>query len=452
MFEIIWNTLSFIVALGLLVTVHEYGHFWVARKCNVKVERFSVGFGKTLFKTYDKHGTEFVIALIPLGGYVKMLDERVADVDPADKPFAFNNKTVYQRMAIVAAGPIANFLFAIFAFYLMFLIGIDGVKPIIGKIEDNSIAAQAQMQPGAQIVAVNEHKTADWQAVNMALVSVIGDDAITISAKANDSTYIKQYQLNSQNWSFEPSQETSMQSLGIVPYMPKILPTIGALIDGEAGAKGGLQIGDEIISVNGKKLDGNWQGFVDMIQQNPNQLVSLQLLRNEKVEKINLVVGTRGTSDGLKSGYLGVSPTIEPWPEDYKVTISYGPIEAIGKAFESTWRLITLSFNMIGKLFTGVVGVENLSGPISIAQGAGSSAGVGVAYFLSFLALISVNLGIINLLPLPILDGGHLFYYVIELIRGRPVPEKVQEVGFKFGAIILLSLMSIALFNDISRL
>ncbi|KGJ91068.1 sigma E protease regulator RseP [Thalassotalea sp. ND16A] len=455
MLEFLWNLGSFVVALGLLVTVHEYGHFWVARKCGIRVEKFSIGFGKTLWRKYDKQGTEYVVALIPLGGYVKMLDERVDEVAEQDKQFAFNNKSVYQRIAVVAAGPLANFIFAIVAFYLMFLIGSTTLKPIIGSIDHDSIAAQAQLAENSQIVAINDMDVENWQDVNMALAAQIGEAKITIATRALDSTYVSNKQLDTTNWHYEPSKTSAMHSLGIVPFTPKKKINISELTPDAAGELAGLQVGDEIISVNGINLVGNWQPFVDIIQQNPNKSVTIELARDGKKQEIELLVGTRQQNDGRNTGFIGVAGQqtyIEPWPDSHKQDVSFGPIAAIGKAVDSTWNLVELSFNMIGKLVTGLVSVENLSGPISIAQGAGTSAGIGLAPFLYFLALISVNLGIINLLPLPILDGGHLLYYVIELLTGKPVPEKFQEVGFKIGALILLSLMSIAIFNDFSRL
>lgn len=452
MFDFLWNLGAFIIALGLLITVHEYGHFWVARKCGVKVEKFSIGFGKTLFRKFDRSGTEYVIALIPLGGYVKMLDERVDDVSDSEKQFAFNNKSVLQRIAIVAAGPIANFIFAIFAFYLMFLIGTTTVKPIIGAITEGSIAEQAQLKPLRQIVAINDTEVIDWNDVNMTLVSQIGESEIVISSHEIGSTFVQKQRLNIEGWNVEPSQMTSMDSLGIEPFRPNATTKIALLADGEAGQKAGLNVGDEIISLNGVNLYGNWQSFVDIIQQNPDTQVTVELQRDTKTVKLEMLVGTRQQNDGRSFGYIGVSPYVEPWPESHKLERSYGPLAAMGVAVDSTWNLIVLSVKMIGKLVTGDVSVDNLSGPISIAQGAGNSAGYGLVAFLSFLALISINLGIINLLPLPILDGGHLLYYVIELCTGKPVPEKFQEVGFKIGALILLTLMSIAIFNDFSRL
>ncbi|NMP16805.1 sigma E protease regulator RseP [Thalassotalea sp. Y01] len=452
MFEFLWNLGSFVVALGLLVTVHEYGHFWVARKCGVRVERFSVGFGKTLWRRFDKQGTEYVVALIPLGGYVKMLDGRVDDVSEADKPYAFDGKSVYQRIAIVAAGPIANFLFAIVAFYIMFLIGMTNLKPIVGEVEANSIAAQAGITSESEIISIADKRTLDWQAVNMGLVGHIGDPKIEIETRASDTTYVQKHTLDTRDWQFEPSETTAMQSLGFSPFMPEIMPIVARVVENQAAANAGILLEDEIIAVNGQKIDGNWQRFVDTIVQNPNRSVAITVVRAGQEQTINVLVGTQTDNEGRSLGYVGLSPTLSPWPESHKVEIAYGPIEAAGKAVDSTWNLIVLSFDMIGKLFTGQVSVNNLSGPIAIAQGAGSSAGVGLVYFLSFLALISVNLGIINLLPLPILDGGHLLYYSIELVTGKPVSEKVQEIGFKIGALVLLTLMSIAIVNDVSRL
>lgn len=452
MFTILWNLGAFIVALGLIVTIHEYGHFWVARKCGIRVERFSIGFGKTLFRRFDKHGTEFVIALIPLGGYVKMLDSRIDDITENEKSMAFNHKSVYQRIAVVAAGPIANFIIAIFAFYFMFLIGSQEAKPVIGDLKQSSIASVAQLQTNQQIISINGRETIDWKTVNMALMTGLGEDSIDIATAELGTTYIKHYQLDTSNWELDPSKQSAISGIGIVPYMPKVTPIIANVAPETPGEIAGLKVSDEIISVNGDNIYGNWQDFVDIIQRNPNNSVSIGLKRNDKFHNIDLIVGTREGSDGHMTGYVGIYPTVEPWPKSHIVDISYGPIDSMGKAVEGTWGLVTLTFNMIGKLFDGTLGVENLSGPISIAQGAGNSAGMGLTYFLYFLALISVNLGIINLFPLPVLDGGHLFYYFIELVSGRPVPEKIQEFSFKIGALILLSLMGLALFNDFARL
>ena len=451
MFEFIWNAASFVIALGILVTVHEYGHFWVARKNGVKVERFSIGFGKALWRKTADDGTEYVVAMIPLGGYVKMLDERVDEVAEQDKDKTFNSKSVYQRIAIIAAGPFANFAFAIFAFYLMFLIGVPSIKPIIGSVSADSIAAHAQVPVNVEIVEVAGKATQDWQDVNLALIGEIGSDSIVIKTKMNESHYVSSYNLSTKQWQFSPEKTSALTSLGITPYRPAVYNEIARVGKDSPAQKSGLQVGDKFISLNNEPLAKGWLDFSKKIKLYPNKTIDITIERagNEQVIKVT----PEGVEhNGKLIGYLGVSPKADSWPDEYKIEISYGLFAAIGESVNRTWNLVTLSFDMIGKLITGDVSVKNLSGPIAIAQGAGDSAGYGFVYFLGFLALISINLGIINLLPLPVLDGGHLLYYLIELLTGKPVPENIQEAGFKFGALALLALMSIALFNDFSRL
>lgn len=450
MFDFIWNLASFVVALGILVTVHEYGHFWVARKNGVKVERFSVGFGKAIWRKKGRDGTEYVLALIPLGGYVKMLDERVDDVADCDKDKTFNSKSVYQRIAIIAAGPLANFIFAIFAFYLMYLIGVPSIKPIIGEIAPTSISAQANITSDAEIIEIAGHKTLDWQDVNIALIGEIGSDSVEVKTRASNTQPIKTFILNTENWQFSPDKTSAITSLGITPYRPQVYAELAVVAPDSPAAEAGLQKGDKLIAINSELINQDWYTFADKIKQYPDQQVTLSILRHNFAQEIT-VIPKALERNGKVIGYLGVSPKFEPWPESYKINLAYGPIDALGQSISKTWDLVVLSFDMIAKLITGDVSVKNLSGPIAIAQGAGDSAEYGFVYFLRFLALISINLGIINLLPLPVLDGGHLLYYVIELFTGKPVSEKVQEAGFKFGALVLLGLMSIALFNDFSR-
>ncbi|OUR59673.1 RIP metalloprotease RseP [Colwellia sp. 39_35_sub15_T18] len=450
MFDFIWNAASFVIALGILVTVHEYGHFWVARKNGVKVERFSVGFGKAIWRKTGLDGTEYVVAMIPLGGYVKMLDERVDDVSEQDKDKTFNSKSVYQRIAIIAAGPFANFAFAIFAFYLMFLIGVPSIKPIIADVIPNSILAQAQVADNVEIIEVAGKRVRDWQDVNLALVGEIGSDSILLKTKTADSQFISSHTLDTKNWQFSPEKTSALTSLGITPFRPKVHNEIARVSADSPAQRAGLQVGDTLVALNDDVLAPGWLDFSQKIKNFPEQEVMLTIERSGK--PLTLTIIPEGIeSEGELVGYLGVSPKADEWPSEYKIELSYDLFTAMEESVVRTWNLVTLSFDMIGKLITGDVSVKNLSGPIAIAQGAGDSAGYGFVYFLGFLALISINLGIINLLPLPVLDGGHLLYYVIELLTGKPVPEKIQEVGFKFGALALLALMSIALFNDFSR-
>ena len=450
MFEFIWNLASFVIALGILVTVHEYGHFWVARKNGVKVERFSVGFGKALWRKTADDGTEYVIAMIPLGGYVKMLDERVDNVSEKDKDKTFNSKSVYQRIAIIAAGPFANFAFAIFAFYLMFLIGVPSIKPVIGDIHVGSIAESAQMPSNVEIIEIAGKETRDWQDVNLALVGEIGSDSIVIKTKSDNNQYVSSYKLITNNWQFSPEKTSALTSLGIMPYRPNVYNELARIGKGSPADKSGLQVGDKLIAINDELLAKGWLDFSKKIKLYPDETVNITIERAGS-EQVIMVTPEGIKQNGNLVGFLGVSPKADSWPEKHRIEISHGLFSAIGESVKRTWNLITLSFNMIGKLITGDVSVKNLSGPIAIAQGAGDSAGYGFVYFLGFLALISINLGIINLLPLPVLDGGHLLYYLIELLTGKPVPENVQEAGFKFGALALLALMGIALFNDFSR-
>ena len=450
MLSILWNLAAFIVALGVLITVHEFGHFWVARRCGVRVERFSIGFGKALWRRTDKSGTEYVIAMIPLGGYVKMLDERAEPVAPELRHYAFNNKTVGQRAAIIAAGPIANFLFAIFAYWLVFIIGVPGVRPVVGEITPNSIAAQAQIQPGTELKAVDGIETPDWDAVRLQLVSKIGDEHTTLSVAQFGSNQRQDKTLDLRHWAFEPDKEDPVSSLGIRPRGPQIEPVLSEVQVNSAASKAGLQAGDRIVKVNGQPLT-QWMTFVTLVRDNPDKPLALDIERQGSSLSLTLTPDSKQVN-GKAEGFAGVVPKVIPLPDEYKTVRQYGPFSAILEASDKTWQLMKLTVSMLGKLITGDVKLNNLSGPISIAQGAGMSAEFGVIYYLMFLALISVNLGIINLFPLPVLDGGHLLFLAIEKIKGGPVSERAQDFCYRIGSILLVLLMGLALFNDFSRL
>ena len=450
MLSILWNLAAFIVALGVLITVHEFGHFWVARRCGVRVERFSIGFGKALWRRTDKSGTEYVIALIPLGGYGKKLDERAEPVAPELRHYAFNNKTVGQRAAIIAAGPIANFLFAIFAYWLVFIIGVPGVRPVVGEITPNSIAAQAQIQPGTELKAVDGIETPDWDAVRLQLVSKIGDEHTTLSVAQFGSNQRQDKTLDLRHWAFEPDKEDPVSSLGIRPRGPQIESVLSEVQVNSAASKAGLQAGDRIVKVNGQPLT-QWMTFVTLVRDNPDKPLALDIERQGSSLSLTLTPDSKQVN-GKAEGFAGVVPKVIPLPDEYKTVRQYGPFSAILEASDKTWQLMKLTVSMLGKLITGDVKLNNLSGPISIAQGAGMSAEFGVIYYLMFLALISVNLGIINLFPLPVLDGGHLLFLAIEKLKGGPVSERVQDFSYRIGSILLVLLMGLALFNDFSRL
>ena len=450
MLSILWNLAAFVIALGVLITVHEFGHFWVARRCGIRVERFSIGFGKALWRRVDKRGTEFVVALIPLGGYVKMLDERVDAVAPELRHMAFNNKTVGQRAAVIAAGPIANFLFAIFAYWLVFIIGVPGVRPVVGEITANSIAAEAQIAPGTELKAIDGIETPDWDAVRMALVAKIGDESTTLTVAPFGSDQRQDRILDLRHWAFEPDKEDPVASLGIRPRGAQIEPVLAEVQSDSAARKAGLQAGDRIVTVNGQPLT-QWLTFVTLVRDNPGKALQLGIERQGSPLSLTLIPDTKHGS-GKVEGFAGVVPKVIPLPEEYKTVRQYGPFSAIVEATEKTGQLMKLTVSMLGKLITGDVKLNNLSGPISIAQGAGMSAEYGLIYYLMFLALISVNLGIINLFPLPVLDGGHLLFLAIEKLKGGPVSERVQDFSYRIGSVLLMLLMGLALFNDFSRL
>lgn len=458
MMSILWSLAAFIIALGILITVHEFGHFWVARRCGVRVERFSIGFGKALWRRTDRQGTEYVIALIPLGGYVKMLDERVEAVAPELRHQSFNNKTVLQRAAIVSAGPIANFLFAVIAYWLVFIIGVPSVRPVVGDISPQSIAAQANISPGMELKSVDGIETPDWDSVRLALVSKIGDKQTQVGVApfssgndASGSANVVQKTLDLRQWQFEPDKQDPVVALGIIPRGPQIESTLAEVQPGSAAEKAGLQAGDRIVKVGGQSLDG-WQTFVLQVRDNPGKPLVLDIERGSTPLSLTLIPDTKSVGENRSEGFAGVVPKVIPLPDEYRTIRQYGPFTALYQAGDKTWQLMRLTVNMLGKLITGDVKLNNLSGPISIAQGAGVSAEYGLVYYLMFLALISVNLGIINLFPLPVLDGGHLLFLAIEKLKGGPVSERVQDFSYRIGSILLVLLMGLALFNDFSRL
>ncbi len=449
---ILWNLISFIVALGILVAVHEFGHFWVARRCGVKVEKFSIGFGKSIWSKVGQDGTEYSVSMIPLGGYVKMVDSRVDEVPPHEKHLAFDQKTLWKRTSIVAAGPIFNFLFAIFAYWLVFLIGVPAVKPVIGEITPNSIVAEAGIESGMELKAISGIKTPDWESVNMGLISHIGDDLMTVTVTSNDEIGSEATKtLDLRNWQFDPESESAMQSLGFKPYTPEIFATIEQVTEGGAAEKAGIQPGDEIATIEGKTVKG-WEDVVEAVRSNPNTPLELTVIREGYTQSLTLIPDSRELNNDQVIGFAGIAPKVAEWPESYRFELQFGVFESIGKAIDKTGQVVGLTISMLKKLIVGDVGLNNLSGPISIAKGAGATADYGLVYFLGFLALISVNLGIINLVPLPMLDGGHLLFFAIEAVIRRPVPERVQEIGYRVGGAIIFSLMALALFNDFTRL
>ncbi|EPC01746.1 zinc metallopeptidase RseP [Litchfieldella anticariensis FP35 = DSM 16096] len=449
---VIQNVLAVIVVLGLLITFHEYGHFWVARRCGVKVLRFSVGFGKPIWSRVDRHGTEFAIAAIPLGGYVKMLDEREAPVAPEELGQAFNRKNAWQRIAIVVAGPLANFLLAIVAYWLLFVVGITTVAPVVGSVTPESPADKGGLQPGQEIVAVQGETVHSWDDINLKLVAAIGASGeLRVSARNEGASEAREYRLPVDGWLVHQDPPQPLPSLGVTPWRPPYPAVIGQVIDGEAAAQAGLQAGDEVLSVNGKPIE-NWMQFVELVRANPRETLSLEVTRDGKRLTVDLTPRRNEIDEGVTVGYIGAGAEPVEWPEEYRREIRYGPLAAIGQSLSRTGEMSVLTLDAIRKMFVGLISPSNLSGPITIARVAGESARTGVESFIGFLAYLSISLGILNLLPIPVLDGGHLVYYLIEVVRGKPVSERAQAVGLRIGLALVGGLMVMALYFDLMRL
>jgi regulator of sigma E protease len=447
MMSILVNIASFVLALSILVAVHEWGHYYVAKLCKVKILKFSIGFGKPLYKRTTSSGMEFILAAIPLGGYVRMLDGRVDQVRTQDLDVCFDLKPVPQRMAIVAAGPVVNFLFAIFALMIVGMLGSQTSKTIVGDILPNTYAADAGLMVNDEIIKVGEQSVNDWQEVSIEMVSFSGDSSMPITVK-NENGLVVEKILPLNGWILDPDSTDLFTAIGFTPYSPKPTKTLASIGPNTPAAKAGLAVNDEIMKLDGTPMT-NWGQIVQYIEARPNQTVDVELLRDGSTISTSVTLGQKPGE--AQQGYLGVGPFTEAWPPKYIVETKEGPVDALVSGAQSTWRLMTVTVKMLGKLVTGDLSVKSLSGPISIAQGAGAHASYGLVAFLGFLAIISVNLGIINLLPLPILDGGHLLYFTIEWITGKPVSEAIQEIGFKIGGVILIAVMATAIFNDILR-
>lgn len=442
----------FIVAISVLVSFHEFGHFWVARKVGVKVLRFSVGFGKILW-SYQKHpeATEYVISAIPLGGYVKMVDEREGEVKEADLPYAFNRQPLWARAAIVAAGPIFNLVLAVALFWSVLVIGEMGIKPILGSTEQGTLAAEAGFAEGDQIVSVNGKNTPTWTEAMSVLVSAAldGEQNIPVTVKDfADQQSIKTLHLTDKD---TENPDVLYRRLGFKPWSPKLKPIIGKVLPDSPALAAGLQQGDLIVSADGSPLN-EWMEWVDYVKKRPG--VAINLIIERDGIRMPIAITPKKVELGQSSeGKVGASVYI---PEDLMKSVmveySLSPLDAIPVALETTYYYSITSLKMMGKMLIGKASVENLSGPISIAQYAGESASMGLAPFIKYLALVSVSLGVLNLLPIPVLDGGHLLFFGIEGIKGSPVSEKAQLFFQQIGIALLVSLMALAMFLDVERL
>jgi regulator of sigma E protease len=441
--------LAFIVAIGVLVTFHELGHYCVARLCGVKVLRFSIGFGRPL-ATWNMFDTEWALCPIPLGGYVRMLDDREMPV-PADQLHrSFNVKPAWQRMAIVFAGPFANLLLAALLYWAVIAHGVVQLHPWVGTVVQDSPAASAGFVPGDRIVAVDGSPVDDWHAVRLALVDALPGRNTSLPIDVIAPTGARQVrQIDVAR--FSPSQAHAFESGDVGVLAARYQPVVGALEEGGVAMKAGLRVGDRLVAVDGRQVS-DWQGWVATVRDNPGKLLTLSVLRQGKSLTIALRPALVESGDGF-AGHVGVSPQMdEGWVQTLRFTRHYdigqAGREAVIKTLSTSW----MSLKFLGRMLTGMSSMDNLSGPLVIASVAGQSAREGLIAYLEFLALISVSIGVLNLLPIPVLDGGHLMYYTAELIRGRPLSERVQRLGYRVGFALLIALMAFAMLNDISRL
>jgi regulator of sigma E protease len=450
--SVLISIIAFAAAVSILVGFHELGHYWVAKRLGVKVLRFSVGFGKALWKhKAGADGTEYVFAAIPLGGYVKMLDEREGPVKPDDLPRAFNRQHVTTRIAIVAAGPLANFLLAIMAYWLMFMLGVTGIKPVVGHITPGTVAAHAGLESGDQIVAANNERTPTWEAANLAIIDqALKQGEVTLTVR-DPRGGTRQCVLDVRDPRQLLNAGNLLKTLGITPWQPTIAPVLGKLTADGAARQSGLRPGDRIISANGRVIS-QWQDWVNFVRAHPNESVSLVINRSGDRMRVNLHTDVV-REDGRRIGRIGAYPHVNQARLDaMQVEVRYNPVSAFGMAIGKTWDLSALTVRVLWKLIMGEASLRNVSGPITIAEYAGVSAVLGLSAFLGALAVFSISIGVLNLLPVPVLDGGHLLYYFIELVKGSPVSETAEAVGQRIGLALLAGLMALAFYNDFARL
>ena len=450
--NLIHTLFYFAIAIGVLVSIHEFGHFWVARKVGVKVLRFSIGFGKVLW-SYQKNPntTEYVLSAIPLGGYVKMIDEREGEVSEANLPYAFNRQSLWARVAIVAAGPLFNLVLAVALFWSVLVIGETGIKPILGLVGTTTLAATAGFAEGDQIISVNDKLTPTWAVAMSTIITaaIEGEQSIKVAVKTFDDQ--QSVRLLAVTASDTQNPDVLYERLGFKPWSPKLKPIIGKVLPYSSALAAGLQTGDLILSADGAIME-DWMQWVDTVKIHPNLPIKL-IIERDGVQLPLIITPKEVIIEQKAVGKIGASVQVpEALIKSISVEYSLAPIEAIPVAIEMTGSYAASTLKMMGRMFLGNASVENLSGPISIAQYAGQSASMGLVHFIKFMALVSVSLGVLNLLPVPVLDGGYLLFFALEGLRGRPISEKAQVFFQKIGMTMLLSLMTLAMFLDVQRL
>ncbi len=440
MVEFLTNLLAFIVAISVLVAIHEYGHYIVGRWAGMKVLRFSIGFGKpivTWVRGPDR--TEYCISAIPLGGYVRFLDGREGPVEPEDEGRAFNHRPVPARIAVLFAGPLFNFIFAIFAYWLLSMDGVPALRPAVGEVMPQTYAAEAGLETGDQIVAIGETRTESWQQALMAMFdNMVAEGRIPMTLEDQRGQQREAVIRVGEDSARLTEPGLLFDGLGFLPGAPPAV--LDDPVENEAAAMAGIRKGDRIVSVDAVPV----LGFVDLVEavvDRPGERIDLGVIRDGRLENFSLEIGTREV-DGQTSGFLGVRALLD----------ELGPLQAVPRAISDTWQQTTFTVRMLARMVTGEVSFKNVSGPINIAQFAGDSAQRGLRYFLGFLAMISISLGVLNLLPVPVLDGGQIVYQTVEWIKGSPLSERSQILGQQFGILALILLMSFAFYNDIARI
>lgn len=446
MLEFLWSVGGFLVAISVLVAFHEYGHFWVARRCGVKVLRYSLGFGKIIWSRFDKNGVEWTLSALPLGGYVKMLDEREGEVAPAERHMAFNTQPLFKRTLIVAAGPAFNFMLAIVLYWWVFVLGVEGQRPLLAEPPAASAAARAGLQQGEEILRVNGRTVATWQSLRTELIDeVLNGRTLPLQVKGRDGAE-RTVELSLAGVRVDP--EFLFDDLGLNAFQPKIPPLLAEVVRGSPADEAGIQAQDLLLSYNGIMIE-SWQQWALWLRAHPGEVVELEIRRGTETLDKTLIIGQSEHGVGKFGARVEVPAAL--W-QDLRAEDRLGPVDAVPAALRHTGQMSGLTLKMLWRMVLGDVSVKNVSGPIQIAQVAGFSAQIGLVSFLSFMAVVSVSLGVLNLLPVPLLDGGHLLFYAAEAIRGSPLPDKVLEMGQRLGLMFLAGLMGLAFYNDIMRL